>query len=92
MNLVIYMLTQHYKQDKVLVIVPTTSLVYQMKTDFESYNCKENIHTIMSGKEKTTDDLRTRRTQTSIVRSSRYHCACCDNWWSMCRTCLSICK
>ena len=55
-SLVIYMLTQHYKQDKVLVVVPTTSLVYQMKTDFESYNCKEAIHTIMSGKEKTTDD------------------------------------
>ena len=55
-SLVIYMLTKHYKQDKVLVVVPTTSLVYQMKTDFESYNCKEAIHTIMSGKEKTTDD------------------------------------
>jgi len=55
-SLVIYMLTQHYKQDKVLIVVPTTSLVYQMKTDFESYNCKEGIHTIMSGKEKTSDD------------------------------------
>ena len=55
-SLIIYMLTQHYKNEKVLVIVPTTSLVYQMKSDFESYNCKENIHTIMSGQEKTTDD------------------------------------
>ena len=55
-SLIIYMLTQHYIDNKVLIIVPTTSLVYQMKTDFESYNCKENIHTIMSGKEKTTDD------------------------------------
>ena len=55
-SLIIYMLTQHYKDQKTLIIVPTTSLVYQMKSDFESYNCKENIHTIMSGQEKTTDD------------------------------------
>lgn len=55
-SLVIYMLTQHYKQSKVLVVVPTTSLVYQMKSDFESYNCKENIHVIMSGQEKHTED------------------------------------
>ena len=55
-SLIIYMLTQHYKNEKVLIVVPTTSLVYQMKSDFESYNCKENIHTIMSGHEKTTND------------------------------------
>ena len=55
-SLIIYMLTQHYKDEKVLIVVPTTSLVYQMKSDFESYNCKESIHTIMSGQEKTTDD------------------------------------
>ena len=55
-SLIIYMLTQHYKNERVLIIVPTTSLVYQMKSDFESYNCKENIHTIMSGHEKTTND------------------------------------
>ena len=55
-SLIIYMLTQHYKSEKVLIVVPTTSLVYQMKSDFESYNCKENIHIIMSGKEKTTQD------------------------------------
>jgi superfamily II DNA or RNA helicase len=44
---------QHYR---VLVIVPTISLVEQMKGDFISYGCEEDIiHTIMGGREKNTD-------------------------------------
>jgi superfamily II DNA or RNA helicase len=56
-SLIIYMITkwwlEHYK---VLIIVPTISLVEQMKGDFVSYGCDEEIiHTIMSGREKHTD-------------------------------------
>ena len=56
-SLIIYMITkwwlEHYK---VLIIVPTISLVEQMKGDFVSYGCDEElIHTIMSGREKYTD-------------------------------------
>ena len=56
-SLIIYMIAkwwiEHYR---VLVIVPTISLVEQMKGDFVSYGCDEDlIHTIMSGREKNTD-------------------------------------
>lgn len=42
---------------RILVIVPTTSLVEQMYADFESYgyNVEENCHKIYSGKDKKTD-------------------------------------
>lgn len=41
---------------KVLVIVPTTSLVEQMASDFESYGLPEGLaHKIYSGKDKKTD-------------------------------------
>ena len=46
------------KSDKILIIVPTTSLVEQMYSDFGDYSSKdtwshkENCHTIYSGKEK----------------------------------------
>jgi superfamily II DNA or RNA helicase len=56
-SLIIYYLIRwflaNYNQ-KVLVIVPTTSLVEQMHTDFVSYNMpKDMAHKIYSGKEKT---------------------------------------
>ena len=42
---------------KILLIVPTTSLVEQMWADFEAYgfNVEENCHKIYSGKDKETD-------------------------------------
>jgi superfamily II DNA or RNA helicase len=42
---------------KVLVIVPTTSLVEQMYSDFDSYgyDCDSNVHKIYSGKDKVTN-------------------------------------
>jgi len=44
------------KGGRVLVIVPTTSLVEQMRQDFIDYGQKqEGIHTIYSGKDKETD-------------------------------------
>lgn len=57
-SLIIYSLTSYYNaQDyKVLVIVPTISLVLQMKKDFESYtNKKLDIHCITAGVDKQSD-------------------------------------
>ena len=55
-SFIIYLLVQWYGDSKTLIIVPTTSLVYQMKTDFIEYGMNENdIHIIMSGREKNTD-------------------------------------
>jgi len=62
-SLIIYMMMRHYlnhEMDKrVLVVVPTTSLVEQMYKDFESYSylddsfdVHEDVHKIYSGKDK----------------------------------------
>lgn len=63
-SLIIYMLLRwyldHHESDKcVLIIVPTTSLVAQMKKDFadysefdESFSAEDEVHEIYSGKEK----------------------------------------
>lgn len=62
-SLIIYMMMRHYlsheMDKKVLVVVPTTSLVEQMYKDFESYswqdesfNVEDDVHRIYSGKEK----------------------------------------
>jgi superfamily II DNA or RNA helicase len=51
-SLIIYLLACWYRS-KTLVIVPTTSLVHQMASDFEDYGLPENLtHKIMSGQEK----------------------------------------
>jgi len=44
------------KQDKILIIVPTTSLVEQLFKDFKDYgyNSERNVHKIYSGHEKET--------------------------------------
>ena len=55
-SFIIWLLTQWYGDCKTLIIVPTTSLVHQMKSDFVEYGSDENdIHRIMSGQEKNTD-------------------------------------
>lgn len=60
-SLIIYILARYYislRQKRVLVIVPTTSLVEQLSSDFIEYGQKDNvfsdkwIHKIYSGKEK----------------------------------------
>lgn len=51
-SLIIYLLMQYYNQNT-LIIVPTTSLVHQMASDFVDYGYDQPIHKIMSGKEKT---------------------------------------
>lgn len=55
-SLIIYMVSQWFKPQRKLIIVPTTSLVYQMQSDFVNYGCDEkDIHIIMAGKEKLSD-------------------------------------
>ncbi len=51
-SLIIYMLANFY-QKKTLLIVPTISLVHQMRSDFIDYGMHEDdIHIIMGGEEK----------------------------------------
>lgn len=57
-SLIIYMLARYYNklQNKTLVIVPTISLVFQMKKDFEDYAGKDlDIHCITAGVDKQSD-------------------------------------
>jgi superfamily II DNA or RNA helicase len=61
-SLIIYLMMRWYleeHEDKVLIVVPTTSLVEQMTKDFAEYsshdstfNVSEEVHGIYSGKEK----------------------------------------
>ena len=47
-SLIIYLIAQAMKDygNKILVIVPTVSLVYQMQTDFQDYGFKDSIRVI----------------------------------------------
>lgn len=58
-SLMIYSLVRYYHatDKKILIIVPTTSLVEQMVKDFTDYgwNADEHIHKIYSGQEKNSD-------------------------------------
>lgn len=63
-SLIIYLIIRQllkYKCEKGLIVVPTTSLVEQLYSDFEDYSsangwsAEENIHKIYQGKEKTSD-------------------------------------
>ena len=58
-SLMIYSIVRYYvaTNKKILLIVPTTSLVEQMLKDFKDYgwNADEFCHTIYSGKDKNTD-------------------------------------
>ena len=55
----IYSVVRYYsdKQQKILLIVPTTSLVEQMYKDFQDYgwDAENHCHKIYSGREKTSD-------------------------------------
>lgn len=64
-SLILYVLARylldHLKNKKILLIVPTVSLVSQMYSDFEDYstnnkwNIDENVHVIYAGQENQTD-------------------------------------
>ena len=55
-SLIIYLLCRYFaSNNKTLIIVPTTSLVHQMASDFVSYGCDPKwIHKIHSGEDKET--------------------------------------
>ena len=72
-SLIIYVLVRWYLEnykDNVLIVVPTTSLVEQLYTDFKDYGFDvENIcHRIYSGKDKNTDKRVLISTWQSIYR------------------------
>jgi len=59
-SMMIYLIARYYRDihnKKTLIIVPTTSLVHQMTSDFEDYGLEENsVHKIMGGLEKTSEN------------------------------------
>ena len=67
-SLLIYLLSCYYAK-KTLIVVPTTSLVHQLASDFEDYGYpKGSVHKIMSGKEKDTDRMIVCSTWQSIFK------------------------
>ncbi len=74
-SLMIYSLVRYYvhKEQKILVVVPTTSLVEQMYKDFEDYgwNASSYCHKIYSGREKTNNAPVTITTWQSIYKLER---------------------
>jgi len=85
-SLIIYLLSRFYRTDpdKILIVVPTTSLVHQMASDFISYGCpSEYIHKIFSGQEKLTDAPFVITTWQSVYKLpktwyAQFHCAIGD--------------
>lgn len=80
-SLIIYSLIRYYldkipPNKKVLIIVPTVSLVEQMVSDFKDYSAanrwgvEDNCHKILSGAEKTTDKRVVVSTWQSVFKQS----------------------
>lgn len=76
-SLIIYLIIRQllkYKCEKGLIVVPTTSLVEQLYSDFEDYSsangwsAEENVHKIYQGKEKTSDKSLTITTWQSVYQ------------------------
>ncbi len=74
-SLMIYSVVRYYsdKQQKTLLIVPTTSLVEQMYKDFQDYgwDAENYCHKIYSGREKTSDSPVVITTWQSIYKLDR---------------------
>ncbi len=74
-SLMIYSIVRYYvnKGQKILLVVPTTSLVEQMYKDFEDYgwDSESYCHKIYSGKEKTNEHPVTITTWQSIYKLER---------------------
>jgi len=74
-SLMIYSLVRYYvdRQQKILLVVPTTSLVEQMYKDFEDYgwNAESYCHRIYAGKEKTNELPVTITTWQSVYKLER---------------------
>ena len=74
-SLMIYSLVRYYvnKHEKILLVVPTTSLVEQMYKDFQDYgwDAETYCHRIYSGKEKTNEFPVTITTWQSVYKLDR---------------------
>lgn len=79
-SLILYLLIRHYQKitdNKILIIVPTTSLVSQLFTDFGEYSyddtwdVRNEVHTIMAGEEKNAKKQIYISTWQSIYKLSR---------------------
>jgi superfamily II DNA or RNA helicase len=74
-SLMIYSVVRYYsdKQKKILLVVPTTSLVEQMYKDFQDYgwDAESYCHKIYSGREKTSNAPVTITTWQSIYKLDR---------------------
>ena len=74
-SLMIYAVVRYYaeKNKKILLVVPTTSLVEQMYKDFEDYgwDAQNYCHRIYAGKEKTNENPVTITTWQSIYKLKR---------------------
>ena len=74
-SLMIYALVRYYvaKEQKILLVVPTTSLVEQMYKDFQDYgwDAETYCHRIYSGKEKTNEYPVTITTWQSVYKLER---------------------
>jgi len=74
-SLMIYSLVRYYvdKNEKILLVVPTTSLVEQMYKDFQDYgwDAESYCHRIYSGKEKTNEFPVTITTWQSVYKLER---------------------
>ena len=74
-SLMIYTLVRYYvdKGEKILLVVPTTSLVEQMYKDFQDYgwNAESYCHLIYEGKEKTNEYPVTITTWQSVYKLDR---------------------
>jgi len=74
-SLMIYSVVRYYaeKNKKILLVVPTTSLVEQMFKDFQDYgwNAENYCHRIYAGKEKTNENPVTITTWQSIYKLKR---------------------
>jgi superfamily II DNA or RNA helicase len=71
-SFIIYLLMRYYSK-KTLIIVPTTSLVSQLSSDFSDYgfDSKEYVHRIFSGQDKQTDKPITISTWQSIYKMDK---------------------
>jgi superfamily II DNA or RNA helicase len=74
-SLMIYSLVRYYadKNEKILLVVPTTSLVEQMYKDFQDYgwDAESYCHKIYSGREKTNEHPVTITTWQSVYKLER---------------------
>lgn len=81
-SLIIYLLLRHYQKtikNKILIVVPTTSLVAQMYTDFGEYSyadkwdVREEAHMVYEGQDKGTDKQIVISTWQSIYKLGQHY-------------------